>query len=154
MSEMTREEMDARLDAGVSKVETVEARISATLEEFSSDNKIFKKDVTSSLALMAAEIKHLPTTWTMISAIGASSVAVITIVLGVIAFGGDRFDGGVQVTSVSTQQAIEAQQLARENSEQIKALATRSEKNDVQIEAIYKALVGNGGGEVPGGQNE
>lgn len=49
-------------------------------------------------------------------------LALAALVVGVLAFGGDRFDGGVQVSSATAIQAAETQALAKQNAEAISEL--------------------------------
>lgn len=54
-----------------------------------------------------------------------ASLAVAGLVLAVLAFGGDRFDGGVQISSVMVEQAEEAKRLAAENTEKVDDLSAK-----------------------------
>ncbi len=69
-------------------------------------------------AEILSRLERMPSTWTVI----AAGVSVFLGIVGVLAFGGDRFDGGVQVTTAAVERAIEAQRLAKENAEQIRTL--------------------------------
>lgn len=134
MADPTREEIDAKLLATERHAEAVESRIDAALER-----------VVSQVAAMRVEIEHLPTTWTLVTSIATVVTAATGLIVGVLAFGGDRFDAGVQVSTGFAESTIETQQLAKQNAEQIKALTERSQKNDAQLDAIFERLVGNSG---------
>lgn len=67
------------------------------------------------------------------SLIGTSAITALTIlglIVALLAFGGDRFDGGVQVSSVVVQQAQDAKALAQKNQQKMGEL---SEKLDILI---------------------
>lgn len=68
----------------------------------------------------------------------ATVLAAIAVVVGVLAFGGDRFDGGVQLTSVSVQQAQEARDLAKQNAEQIQTILGLIGKQSAIVEPQSK----------------
>lgn len=75
--------------------------------------------------------------------LGTGFVGVLTIVgviIGVLAYGGDRFDGGVQGASLTVQQSEEATRLARQNAEQIRALGEAMQKRDNQIDALIDLM--------------
>ena len=110
---MTREELDAKLDRGEAKIEASEARIAS-----------YMANSAGELSAIKATLAHVPSTWTLIGSIATGVVAAVSIVLAVMSYGGDRFDGGVQMTSASVIQAEEARRLATENSLKIEALTT------------------------------
>ncbi|BCH04729.1 hypothetical protein MesoLj131b_67280 [Mesorhizobium sp. 131-2-5] len=112
MAALTREELDAKLAATEARVEAMEARIEASLDKIENDLGSFQTK-------MLATVGHLPTTPALISTVAGAAVSVVAIVVGVLAFGGDRFDGGVQVTSVSVQQAQEAREIAKANEKKV-----------------------------------
>ena len=84
-------------------------------------------------AEILAKLNHLPSSASLAGMLVAAVVTTVGLLVGVLAFGGDRFDGGVQVSAVSVQQAVEARQIARQNAEQVKAL---NAKMDTLIEVI------------------
>ena len=73
-------------------------------------------------AEILSKLNHIPQTSTLITTVVGTGVSILALFIAVFAFGGDRFDGGVQLTSASVQQAIEAQQIARSNREQVTKL--------------------------------
>lgn len=99
-----------------------ESRTDAKMVELRSHVDRLKVDLTAEVerttSSIQTELAKKPGTGAFI----ATVLAAMAIVVGVLAFGGDRFDGGFQVTSVSVQQAQEARDLAVENAKQIQAL--------------------------------
>ncbi|MFQ5953768.1 MAG: hypothetical protein ACE5JZ_01730 [Kiloniellales bacterium] len=69
-----------------------------------------------------SRLDHVPTTASMLATAAGAIVTIAGILLALLAFGGDRFDAGVQLTSVSVEQALEAQRLAKENTERLEGL--------------------------------
>lgn len=87
-----------------------------------------------------SRLDNLPTKWTTIG-VGAS---VLLGVIAVLAFAGDRFDGGIAASSISVQQAVEAQrisveaqELAKENAEQVRQL---NGKIDTLIDVLQERV--------------
>lgn len=66
-----------------------------------------------------AELRKIPSTGTLAWMFAGAVISVIGIIIGALAFGGDRFDGGVQITGVAVEQAVEARNIAKENAEKI-----------------------------------
>jgi hypothetical protein len=73
-------------------------------------------------AEVLTRLEHLPSTASLAWIIAGAVVTTVGLILGILAFGGDRFDGGVQVSSASVQQAIDAREIAEQNAEQVEAL--------------------------------
>jgi hypothetical protein len=103
-------------------IAAAESRTDVKLVELRAHVDTLKVDLTAEVERSASgiqlELAKKPGTGAFI----ATVLGAMAIVVGVLAFGGDRFDGGVQVTSVSVQQAQEARDLAIENAKQIQAL--------------------------------
>ncbi|MEP0708648.1 MAG: hypothetical protein ABJL17_08970 [Parvibaculum sp.] len=116
MSDLSREELDAKLLATERRMEATEARIESTLKAIPNRYEFYALLLTVFLGVVA-----------------------------ILAWGGDRFDGGVQVATGFAESTIETQQLAKQNAEQIQALTERSQKNDAQLDAIFERLVGSSG---------
>lgn len=66
--------------------------------------------------------------------------AVLGVMIGVLAYGGDRFDGGIQGASLTVQQSEEARALAKQNGEQIGRLTESISKRDGQIDALITLM--------------
>ena len=109
-------------------IATLEAKTEAKLTEVRSHADKQRLELVAQIAASSNEIKmelaKKPGTGTFV----ATVIGAIAVVVGVLAFGGDRFDGGVQLTSVSVQQAQEARDLSVENARQLKALLDRMDK--------------------------
>lgn len=73
------------------------------------------------------KLNDIPTFGKMVLTAVGVGVGGVTLIIGVLAFGGDRFDGGVQISSVSVQQAEEARQIAKENADRVKELDQKLE---------------------------
>lgn len=99
-----------------------ESRTEAKMVELRAHVDKLKVDLTAEVeratSSIQMELAKKPGTGAFI----ATVLAAMAIVVGVLAFGGDRFDGGVQLTSISVQQAQEAKDLAAENAKQIQSL--------------------------------
>lgn len=89
-------EITARLDA-------TEARIGESLAR-----------MEASIGGIKSELDKKPDLQSLIITVATGVVSVIGILIGVLAFGGDRFDGGVQLSSVSVQQAQDAREVAQD----------------------------------------
>ena len=103
-------------------ITAADARTDAKLIELRAHVDTLKGDLTAEIASSGAgiqlELSKKPGTGAFI----ATVLGAMAIVVGILAFGGDRFDGGVQVTCISVQQAQEARDLAIENANQIQKL--------------------------------
>lgn len=76
-------------------------------------------------AEVMSEIRALPTlrdNQSMKWNIWGAAIAAAGLIVGILAFAGDRFNGGVQVASVSVQQAQEAKEISRKNAEAIEGV--------------------------------
>lgn len=121
MSDVSREELDAKLDASQSRMEAVESRID------------------SAISRMETKLSHLPTSGGMWLAAASATVAVVGLMAGFLAFGGDRFDGGFNVGTSSIDRKLGIEQIARENTEQTRQIQTLS--NDLnQVLLTLKAI--------------
>jgi len=87
---LSRDELDAKLGRTMAQVETIEARIAVTLANLQGE-----------LGKMQESIKHLPSTRAFLATTLGGTVAGVLAIVGVLAFGGDRFDGGVQVAEAA-----------------------------------------------------
>ncbi|SDA40376.1 hypothetical protein [Mesorhizobium qingshengii] len=114
MTAVTREELDAKLDRSEARIETVETRINASLDRLSGE-----------IHSLRAEVGAKPGLLQLVSVGVASAVTIIGTILAVLAFGGDRFDGGVQVSSISVQQAQDAKQKSDETAKKVDDFITK-----------------------------
>lgn len=90
----SREEMNARLEA-------VRAQNDARFAE-----------VIARLDGLKTEISHLPTVQSMAIGMASAVVATVGLLTAIWAFGGDRFDSGVQLTGMTVERSLEAQRKA------------------------------------------
>lgn len=93
-AEATRAQNDARFSQVMSRLETLSMKLeTATL--------------------------HMPTTSSMFGTAAASVIAIIGLGVAILAFGGDRFDGGMGAASITMDQAISARETANRNAERL-----------------------------------
>ena len=76
----------------------------------------------SKLDIIHNELLGLPRIWTLIATVASAPAVGVVIIISVLAFAGDRFDGGVQLSSAYAETAIDGERLGRENARQIKEL--------------------------------
>ncbi|MFP5076715.1 hypothetical protein ACLE20_05360 [Rhizobium sp. YIM 134829] len=140
----SRDELDAKAATIDAKLSATEARIEASMSSMRTSFAEHTAHVNQALTRMQGdvsaiqvELKHMPTTWTMITTMGGFSAAVVGVILGVMSFASDRFDGGFAMGSGLSApfEAIRAEnrQLVAEQSKRIDAL---DRKLDVLIDAV------------------
>ncbi|MUZ73327.1 hypothetical protein GOZ90_11605 [Agrobacterium vitis] len=140
MTDMSRDEVDAKLDASTARLEATEARMDAKLSQIGLDINRVVTDIAQTVTALKADIAlantHLetvPKLGGMIITAASSVISVVGIIIAVLAFGGDRFDGGVQLTSVSVEDAVETKNKATETAQKVEELHR-------SIDALTKAL--------------
>ena len=111
MTAITREELDAKLSATESRIE-------------------------ASLARMEANTSHLPSTGQLWLSAASAVVATVGLLLGIVAFGGDRFDGGVTLGLSAIEQKIGVTEIAKENAEQTRQIEMLSQQMHQVIQAL------------------
>ena len=111
--------------------------VDISIEAVNSKSDAISAKIFADLDILKANTSTKSTVW---GAALTGVVAILGIVAGFLAYGGDRFDGGVQLTASSIQYAIDAQKTAAENSKQIQALAEAIQKRDTQIDAMFELL--------------
>ena len=91
-------------DGTSDSMETVDAKIAAA--EARTDTKFaeLRGDIHLEFAEIKSELAKRPSTAALIGIVATSAVSVIGIILGVIAFGGDRFDAGVGMADIRQSQ--------------------------------------------------
>ncbi len=140
----TRDEIEAKSAAIDAKLSATEARIEASMSSMRTSFAEHTAAVNHALTKMQGdvsaiqvELKHMPTTWTMITTMGGFSAAVVGVILGVMSFAADRFDGGFAMGSGLSApfEAIRAEnrQLVAEQAARIDAL---DRKLDVLLDAV------------------
>jgi hypothetical protein len=113
MNAITREELDAKLSA-------TESRIEATLTRLDS------------------KLAHLPTTGQMWLAAGSSVLAVAGVVAAFLAFGSDRFNGGLSVGIATVDRKLGIEQVIQENAEQSKQIEMIGQQMQQVIQALSR----------------
>ena len=107
------------------------------------------QSLESSIDKKLARLDQVPTIWQMATLVMATAVGVLGIFLAILAFGGDRFDGGVQLSTGTMKEVYETQKrseeataLANENAKQI---ASQREQIDRLLPLLYQLLRPNDG---------
>lgn len=133
----TKDEIEAKSAAIDAKLSATEARIEASMSSMRTSFAEFTAQMTTRMGSIETELKHMPTTWTMITTMGGFSAAVVGVILGVMSFAADRFDGGFAMGSGLSApfEAIRAEnrQLVAEQAARIDAL---DRKLDVLLDAV------------------
>ncbi|ESX96006.1 hypothetical protein X755_20995 [Mesorhizobium sp. LNJC405B00] len=114
MTAVSREELDAKLSASEARIDGTLGRIEETL-------------------------RHMPSTSYLLTSAVASTLAVMGLLVALLAFGGDRFSGGVEVGVASVDRKLGIDRLSTENVQQSKDIQDLSKKMDTVIESV-KAL--------------
>ena len=73
------------------------------------------KALESSINQKLSRLDRVPTLWQITSVVGVGFAGF----LAILAFAGDRFDGGIQFSTVAMQQTIEAKQLSEKTAQQL-----------------------------------
>lgn len=142
MSNPSREEIDAKLSATEARIETAMARMDTRIDTLG-----VKLD--SAMAVMNAKLDHLPSTWVLVTTVFGAFVATIAAVIGLLSYGGERFDSGSQIAT----QIMETRALTDANAKQIKDVSDRLDAlPDKILDAIEKRnrvdqAPGDGGGQ-------
>lgn len=115
-------------------MELVDAKIAAA--EARTDAKF--AELLGELKSMRAETSHLPSTSTMVSAVGLSVIAGVGVVLAALAFGGDRFDGGVAVGQAGAEAKTALDRVIAENEAQTRQIEQVSQQLQKVLFAISR----------------
>ena len=67
-------------------------------------------------------------------------VAIITVILGVLAIAGDRFDGGIQLQSSVSEVTRQVQDISDQNAQTIRELVEQTEEADDKLDLILENL--------------
>jgi len=147
MSAPTREEIDAKMDAMSARTEASEARISEALEGIRADVKVATAEwsktlttVNASIAAIEAKTSHLPTTLGLWAGLATTVVAVVGVLLALLAWGGDRFDGGISAASVTAQQAAQTELQSQQNAEALNLLTQMAKTQQQQLQRQEQQL--------------
>jgi hypothetical protein len=118
--------------------ETVSLReyVDARIAEVTATNEAIHAGTQAGLRTLSAEVHSLnertaalPKMWQLIVTIVGATAAAISIVLAVLAFGGDRFDAGVSLSATSIEQATTANNLAAEAARKLGELDQKMDAN-------------------------
>lgn len=114
---------------------TAEVRAENTLAigKVESRVDILTTHLDSQFNALSARITTKWTTW-------GAALTVLGVILAALAFGGDRFDGGVQLATGSLEQLTTVKTIAQENAEQIRVLSTSMSETNQQIESLITKI--------------
>lgn len=126
---VTREEIDAKLDAMTSRVEASEARIASSLDL-----------IHAELAHVAAGVKDKPGLGALVITVASGIAVALGIVIGLLSFAGDRFDGGIAVSSATAQQAAQTQLQSEENASALDTLTKIAVSQQQQLQRQNEQL--------------
>lgn len=94
-------------------------------------------------AEILARLDRRPSTGAVACMFAAATATIIGVSLAALAFGGDRFDGGVQAASTSIRQAIEASIEAEDAKKTAEENARRAEENVLRAEENARRVAEN-----------
>lgn len=96
-----------------------------------------KAEVDTEFANLRRELDKLPGTWTLVTTVIGSAVTLFLAIIAVLAFGGDRFDGGIALAGMQRDQIerdarqdeaiVGLQQAAAQTNEKLDVLLARTE---------------------------
>ncbi len=81
--------------------------------------------LNASIDAKLARLDSVPTFLQLVVVVGGAAVGAVTLVLAIVAYGGDRFDGGSQFGSFTVEQTLRTRQLSDENTRQIGEIGKR-----------------------------
>lgn len=94
-------------------------------------------ELITEIRTVGAKLDHVPSTWTMIGTIIAAAVGAVGLVLGILAFAGDRFDGGVAASDLVTKASeLQAEKIAAFTEQQV----LRDSLQDAKLDQILRAV--------------
>ena len=107
--------------------------IDAKLETARAERREDMARIEGQLGVLMAEVTSRPTTGTVLFATFTSAITIIGIVVAVLAYGGDRFDGGVQMTGAVVEDVVENREAVQSNAEAIEAV---DDKLDLLLDVL------------------
>lgn len=141
MSEMTREELDAKMEATHAKVE---ARLSAfefTVKEAVSAIRQDSAEARSELRIMHAELSSLKNVKSSIwGAAGATILGIVGLSTAVMGVGVSSYDTGRENTALAQEAKVQITESKRAVEEALKTLSVQSALNQQQAEENRKLL--------------
>lgn len=120
-------------------MDLVDAKIAAA--EARTDTKF--AEVLGELKAMRSDMSHMPSTWAMVGTMGGFAVVVVTVILAVMAYGGDRFDGGVAFGQGSAEAKVALDKVTSDNAAQTKQI----EQLSGQLNQVLMAIQPKDGGQ-------
>lgn len=130
MAAPTREEIEARMGEIAARLDATEARIGESLGR-----------VEASINAIKQELDEKPGLVSLIVTVATGAASILGIGIAVLAFGGDRFDGGVQLSSISVQQAQDAKNIADQTARQVEEL---KRQNDLMLQLLQQDISTSG----------
>lgn len=120
-------------------MDIIDAKIAAA--EARTDTKF--AEVLGELKAMRSDMSHMPSTWAMVGTMGGFAVVIVTVILAVMAYGGDRFDGGVAFGQGSAEAKVALDKVTSENAAQTKQI----EQLSGQLNQVLMAIQPKDGGQ-------
>lgn len=154
----TREEMQAHLHAVSAQNDAKFAGVDAKFAEVLSEIRAMRTEFNAELNSVRSEVRAVqtevhavresaPSRWTIWGAAFTIIATLFAAGLGVLSFGGDRFNSGIQFSGVAIERAMEAERQADENRRQIQALSG-------DVKALIDTLRASGGPAPSGGSGQ
>lgn len=137
---VSREEIDAKIDAMTSRVEASEARVSTSLETLRGDLNVQLSKLSANIEHVNENQKRTATLGQVVATTVTTAVAIIGIMVAILAFGADRFSGGVSAASVGAQQAVDAKALSEENAKALSDLTRIASEQQLQLQKQAQQL--------------
>ncbi len=128
-------------------MEIINAKIDGLRSETSADVlttnarvDVLTKHLDAAFDILSARMTTKWTTWGAAGSIAALILASVGLIVAVLQFGGDRFDGGIGAASVSVQQAEEARRLAITNGKNISDLTLNVSLVTTRIDGVVSKV--------------
>lgn len=119
---------------------TMKDYVDAQTQATRSQNDARFAEVISELRTLDSKLSHLPSVLTVWAAVFTGVASILGVVLGVLAFGGDRFDGGVQVATTGVEFLQDVRAATSQNAEQIRTLSEQMAKRDAELQRLIESL--------------
>ena len=126
---MTRGKIDAKIGQAAEHADAADNRAQASNDR-----------IDFNLALLSAKVDVLPNIKSMIYIIAGFTGFGILAIIFALAYAGDSFDGGVLVSSMNVQQAVEAKKLAEDAAKRAEENARTNRATDEKFKSLIKLI--------------
>ncbi|HEY7764341.1 MAG TPA: hypothetical protein VIB38_05070 [Aestuariivirgaceae bacterium] len=124
-----RDYIDARIGQVTAENNTHFAELRADIEKLSSAIEVGNDKIAS-----------VPKMWQLIVTIVAAAAGTLTIMLGIMAFGGDRFDAGMGMSATTVENSVTARTTAEENERRLNEITLQMNENWERVEIRLKKV--------------